>query len=141
MQKRRRDFVGDLVIGAGGLTASSLSAEEEHIIPPVSPRLFSFVGGKTGIWQVVEIRAVVGDSLPFAPKLDIVHGAFLTSDSAKWVLRGVTSNERYVTRQEKDSLIARQVSLNRTEATYSALIPIRKNAAWWHDPGRAPSHP
>ena len=53
-------------------------------------------------------------------------------DGAKWLLRGLTSNERYVDRPEKDELVARQPSLGRHEATYAALIPIRKTAQWWN---------
>ncbi len=52
-------------------------------------------------------------------------------DRAKWLLRGVTSNERYVTRLEKDQLVAKQPGLDRPEATRAALIPIRKTASWW----------
>jgi hypothetical protein len=48
------------------------------------------------------------------------------------VLRGITSNERYVVREkERDQLVAKQPALGRTEARCAALIPIRKNAAWW----------
>jgi chlorite dismutase len=43
----------------------------------------------------------------------------------------VTSHERYVTRDEKTRLVAVQPELGRPEATASALIPIRKSAAWW----------
>ena len=50
---------------------------------------------------------------------------------ASWALRGVISNERYVTRDEKAQLVAKQVPLGRPEANHSALIPIRKNAKWW----------
>uniref|UniRef100_UPI003B63C9C5 chlorite dismutase n=1 Tax=Pluralibacter gergoviae TaxID=61647 RepID=UPI003B63C9C5 len=49
----------------------------------------------------------------------------------KWLLRGITSNERYVVREEKDRLVAKQPSLGRAEATCAALIPIRKNPSWW----------
>jgi chlorite dismutase len=59
--------------------------------------------------------------------LDASH----TPSDAKWVLRGVTSNERYVERSEKQQLIAVQEGLGRTESRFAALIPIRKNAAWW----------
>jgi chlorite dismutase len=52
-------------------------------------------------------------------------------DGAAWVLRGVTSNERYLTRQEHDELVARQQPLGRAESTRAALIPIKKSAAWW----------
>jgi chlorite dismutase len=48
-----------------------------------------------------------------------------------WVLRGVTSNVRYATREEKDELAARQAPLGRPEAARAALIPIRKSADWW----------
>jgi chlorite dismutase len=70
--------------------------------------------------------------LPTVPKLEIFSGVPAPpSLDAGWILRGVTSNERYVTRQEKDLLVARQASLGRPTASQSALIPIRKNAKWW----------
>jgi hypothetical protein len=50
---------------------------------------------------------------------------------AKWQLRGVISNERYVTRPDKNELVNRQEGLGRPDAVYAALIPIRKNAEWW----------
>ena len=101
-------------------------------------RLFTFVGGKLGDWSVMKTKAVVGDSLPVAEKLDVVHGpvSFLP-DGAEWVLRGVTSNVRYVTLAEKDLLVAKQADLGRPEATRATLIPIRKSSAWWGStPGR-----
>lgn len=52
------------------------------------------------------------------------------SESA-WTLTGIISNERYVTRPEKTDLVAKQEGLGRPAATLGALIPIRKNAAWW----------
>ncbi|MDP9316300.1 MAG: chlorite dismutase family protein [Chloroflexota bacterium] len=98
----------------------------------MNSRLFSFVGGKSGGWSVVEAKAIVGDPLPSVERLDIVNGAVpIVPDSAKWVLRGVTSNERYVTRVEKDQLVKKQAALGRPEATHAALIPIRKSAKWW----------
>ena len=51
--------------------------------------------------------------------------------AAAWSLRGITSNERYVTRDEKSALLTRQEGLGRAQATCAALIPIRKNAIWW----------
>ena len=55
--------------------------------------------------------------------------AHLAGDAA-WVLRGVTSNERYVTRGEHSDLAARQESLGRAGATRAVLIPIKKSAEW-----------
>ena len=65
-------------------------------------------------------------------RLDIINGAVpVPLVGSTWVLRGVTSNERYATRAEKELMVAKQVALGRPEATCSALIPIRKNAQWW----------
>ena len=67
-----------------------------------------------------------------APRLEMLSGASLHDPKgASWVLRGVTSNERYLTRREKEMLLAKQASLGRPAATHSALIPIRKSAKWW----------
>ena len=65
-------------------------------------------------------------------RLAVLEGAAASaSDGAAWVLRGVTSNERYLTRQEHDELVARQQPLGRAESTRAALIPIKKSVAWW----------
>lgn len=101
----------------------------------MNPRLFTFVGGKVGAWSVVEIKAIAGRALPAVDKLDIVNGDVRPwSDGAKWLLRGVTSNERYATGAEKDQLAKKQVALGRAHATHCALIPIRKSAMWWSLP-------
>lgn len=97
-----------------------------------NPRLFTFVGGKTGPWKITDVRAVVGDSLAMTERLDIINEpASLPPDGMKWMLRGVTSNERYATRSEKEQMVAKQTALGRPNATCAALIPIRKNAQWW----------
>ena len=97
-----------------------------------NPRLFSFVGGRAGPWKFVESRVITGDALPDVERLEIIaeHVA-PTAAGAAWVLHGVTSNERYVTRPEKEQLLAKQEGLGRPEADCAVLIPIRKNANWW----------
>jgi GNAT acetyltransferase-like protein len=101
----------------------------------VNSQLFTFVGGKVGNWSVVEIKAVAGDSLMAPERLDVVHGSVSAlPDDATWVLRGVTSNVRYVTRGERELLVAKQAGMGRPEATRAALIPIRKAAGWWDLP-------
>ena len=99
----------------------------------MSTRLFSFIGGDIGPWRVVKMEAAVGKPLPAARKLEISSGSEIPPvPHAAWVLRGMTSNERYAVRDEEKSLIvAKQLSLARPEAACAALIPIRKNAAWW----------
>jgi hypothetical protein len=96
----------------------------------INPRLFTFVGGTEGPWRSVESRAIRGESLAEIKRLQIVPGEVLVPE-AKWILQGATSNERYVTRPEKELLVAKQEGLNRPEATRAVLIPIRKNPAWW----------
>lgn len=93
---------------------------------------FTFVAGVSGTWQVVSSSAVCGAGLPLAARLEIHSG--LTTElpgGASWLLRGVTSNERYVTRAEKSQLVAKQAGLGRAEAQRAALIPIQKSAEWW----------
>ena len=51
---------------------------------------------------------------------------------ARWILRGFTSNVRYATENEVARLTVAQPQLDRPEASCAALIPIRKNAAWWN---------
>ena len=99
----------------------------------MSTRLFSFTGGNTGPWRVAKMEAIIEEPLPAARRLAISSVLETPSDPhAAWILRGITSNERYVVREEEKSLIvSKQLSLGRPEATCAALIPIRKNAAWW----------
>lgn len=98
----------------------------------MTSRLFSFVGGNTGPWRVTSARAVVGEPLAQTARLNVVSDLVAEANSTPgWVLRGITSNERYVVRPEKTQLLAKQQGLGRPEATCAALIPIRKSAAWW----------
>ncbi len=97
-----------------------------------NPRLVGFIGGESGPWRVASCQAVLGAALPPVTHLQIVdQPAPALPPGARWMLCGVTSNERYVTRPEKDQLLARQAALGRPAATHAALIPIRKNAQWW----------
>ena len=98
----------------------------------MNPRLHSFTGGSEGLWTVTGIRAAKGESLPNVDRLDVVNGA--STGAGAWVLRGVTSNERYATQAEKSLLTATQAPIGRAESTHAALIPIRKSAAWWAMP-------
>ena len=94
--------------------------------------IHSFVGGTTGKWQVKLVSALTGPALPPVPRLAILDGDQPTppADGA-WLLRGVTSYERYVHRAERSALVARQPDLGRPNATSAALIPIKKSLAWW----------
>lgn len=91
----------------------------------------TFVAGDSGQWRIDRIVAVRGESLAPAPYLRVVEGGPGLSAAVAWTLRGVTSNERYVTQAERAALVAKQQALGRVGATRAALIPIRKSEAWW----------
>ena len=98
----------------------------------MSSRLFSFVGGAAGRFVVESMSTVCGAPLPSVERVAITAGDVAAGFSdAAWVLRGVTSNERYVTRAEKRELVRKQAPLGRESATRIAIIPIRKTAEWW----------
>jgi chlorite dismutase len=77
-----------------------------------------------------------GAPLEPVPRLEVIEGeAPARLDwSPKWILRGVTSNERYVSRLEREALVAKQEALGRGASTRAALIPITKSEAWWELP-------
>ncbi len=94
--------------------------------------LVSFVGGDVGTWEVERISAVRGAGLPSVARVDVVEGwGAEVPDGAAWILRGVTSSERYVTRAEQETLRLSQPPLGRPQATVAALIPIQKSEEWW----------
>jgi hypothetical protein len=126
-------LVGGAIAGAAGLAL--WDARKPKPSPEkgrdMTPRLFSFVGG-AGPWSVLETKVIAGEAIPEVERLDLVNGpASPLPVGARWALRGVTSNERYVMRTEKELLVAKQQGLGRPEATRAALIPIRKSAQWW----------
>jgi len=96
-----------------------------------NPFLVQFAAGPAGPWRIDRIEPVVGDSLILAASLAVHEGGDEPPFEAAWVLRGTLSNTRYATRAELEALVARQEGLGRAAATLAALIPIRKNAAWW----------
>jgi chlorite dismutase len=98
----------------------------------MTERMFTIIGGANGPWRVARIEVVAGDALERVARLDVVnHSIGSLPNAAKWMLRGVTSNERYTTRHEVNMLIAKQPALGRPEATCAALIPVKKSASWW----------
>lgn len=93
----------------------------------------AFVGADSGTWSIERLVTVSGEPLDSASRLEVLEGsraARPVSDPG-WVLRGVTSNERYVNRVEHNELLSRQEPLGRAGSTRAALIPITKSEAWW----------
>lgn len=95
----------------------------------------ALIGGASGEWRIDRNEPVRGAALPAAGRLAVLEGAAAgdprVAAAPAWLLRGVRSYERYVTRAEQAELTARSPALGRTEATRAALIPISKSAAWW----------
>lgn len=97
-----------------------------------APLLVSFTAAASGAWKIDRIEAVRGESLPLAERLAVAEGPDIApSQQAAWQLRGTTSNLRYTLRKEASALAAVQEGLGRAQASCAALIPIRKNEAWW----------
>ena len=82
---------------------------------------FGLAGGGEGLPAVGALAATQSSAiaLPLLPS------------STAWRLAGVASHVRYVARAEQEQLAAVQPPLGRHEATFAALIPIKKSAAWW----------
>jgi hypothetical protein len=93
---------------------------------------YSFIGGKQGIWRVVDMRGVFGPSLELVERVNVVNDAVAELPlNSSWVLQSFTSNIRYAMRDEVNILRAVQPLLNRSEAVSAVLIPIQKSLRWW----------
>ncbi len=118
-----------------GRNVSLTERMEPHAVRRVgqdSPLAVTFAGGATGGWRVDRVEQVRGEGLDRVPRLAVVEGSGAPIPSgARWVLQGVTSNERYATEQEREALLAVQEPLGRPSATRAALIPIKKSVNWW----------
>ena len=69
--------------------------------------LHTFVGGTAGMWSVEDMRVIVGQALPSAPRLSIYEGHQTpTPVGSIWLLCGVTSYERYAHKTERSALVA-----------------------------------
>lgn len=94
-----------------------------------------FRGGRSGAWRVTRFTSVKGASLAPTPSVSVVHSLSITlpimPSPTAWRLAGVASHLRYTERAEKQQLDASPSEIGRPEATYAALIPIKKSAAWW----------
>jgi len=93
----------------------------------------SVSASEAGDWEITDIRAIRGESLPNARSLTRAEGpAFVPrSPGDAWMLYGVRSHERYSTREEKEQLARTSPPLGRPQCRCAALIPITKSERWW----------
>lgn len=93
--------------------------------------LVQFVGGAVGDYRVVDMKLLVGEALPAVSRVAVCEGRGVSMPTGTWILRGVTSHQRYTQAPEGAQLRAAQAGLGRAEACCAAMIPITKSAAWW----------
>lgn len=95
-------------------------------------RYYAFLGGSEGPWAVRSVQTLCGEPLARVSRV-AVQNRWLDAppSDAAWMLRGVVSNTRYVTRAEQQALAAVQAPLGRPDCTLAAMIPISKTAGWW----------
>jgi chlorite dismutase len=119
-----------------GFYPSNSQAIAAPRVPRLDTAMFTtFRGGQSGAWRVTLNSAVKGEALAAVPALAITQSASIAlpilPSSTSWRLVGVTSHLRYVEKAEQEQLAEKQAPLGRKEATFAALIPIKKSAAWW----------
>jgi len=119
-----------------GFYPSNSQAIAASQVPRLDTAMFTtFRGGQSGAWRVTLNSAVKGEALAAVPALAITQNASIAlpilPSSTSWRLVGVTSHLHYVEKAEKEQLAEKQAPLGRNEATFAALIPIKKSAAWW----------
>jgi chlorite dismutase len=94
--------------------------------------IFDFIGGNYGEWEVMSMHTIVGNPIEKVSHLRVFQSTLEKENQGIWTLKGLRSNLRYTEKHEKDKLVAIQADLGRSEATYAALIPIRKKELWWN---------
>ncbi|MBC7936378.1 MAG: chlorite dismutase family protein [Rhizobacter sp.] len=98
----------------------------------MTDHIFDFIGGNAGEWKIVKMETVIGDPIQDASYLKIVNSNLQKTNEDLWTIKGLVSNVRYAEKEEKEKLLAIQAGLGRPADTCAALIPIRKNEAWWN---------
>lgn len=96
-----------------------------------NPRATTFIGGNEGEWAVVSQRTLLRRPIAAVSRVAMVSGNGPAAPDAAWILRGVATNDRYTTRDEKTSLLERQAPIGRPEAKRAALILLKKTPEWW----------
>ena len=95
--------------------------------------LFHYIGGIRGQWSVTRSVTYSGLPLKAVSHVEITNGPLSrTPGGTSWILRGIVSNTRYVTREERGDREPTRSRFGPADANCAALIPIRKSPAWWN---------
>lgn len=93
---------------------------------------YHYIGGSSGQWRVTQMITHSGPALKAVSYMDVVNGTLEKLPwGTSWVLNGVISNTRYVTREEVEPAGKRNVRSFGGEASCAAMIAIRKSPQWW----------
>jgi len=96
-------------------------------------KIVSFIGGKAGEYKINTISTISGSPIALCDFVSIKKETLSDSQrtNSTWVLQGFASNLRYTTRPEKNILDEKPSVLGISENKCLAMIPIKKNSAWW----------
>lgn len=91
-----------------------------------------FIGSEKGKWKINSLTTVSGSPIKPANYLQIVEGTSTVSPiDAYWTFKGLKSNLRYTTREEKNTLDKEPSVIGKPENSCAALILIKKSDEWW----------
>jgi chlorite dismutase len=96
-------------------------------------KIISFIGCDQGDWCIASMLTLKGEMMPSATRLMVVpaNSSLQNPGQTKFNLKGVISNLRYTSGDEKKELNIASRGLNLPEFDCAALIPIKKSDAWW----------
>jgi chlorite dismutase len=100
--------------------------------PTTNKTLTAFYGGQTGNWKVLSMKTITGQAMEPVTRINNINLSESSEQiNSVWTLKGISSNLRYTTRDEKTSLDKTPSVLGKPEFKYAALIPIQKSPEWW----------
>lgn len=98
----------------------------------IKGKLTSFYGGNSGTWKVINTSTIIGDPINQVDRIEMASPSHQnTIIHFDWVLKGISSNLRYATREEKAMLDEIPPVIGKPENSSAAFIPMSKSDEWW----------
>ena len=98
----------------------------------IKNKLTTFYGGRLGSWKVREFNTIIGKPIKTVDRIDMINpnqqSRKIMSD---WIFKGISSNLRYATKEEKIMLDKTPPIIGKHENSFAALIPMSKSEEWW----------
>lgn len=96
-------------------------------------KIFHYVGGTSGPWRITKIDTQIGLPLRAASHVDINVGPLASQPfNASWILRGVASSTRFITRDDASEFTLTSSPSHQSQTPCAALILIRRCYEWWN---------